>query len=75
MERKEKIPAHQKLVGYVLSMSSYAENVMSDGVSLYWSEDGTCAEFSTQIPPCFLEKDGRKCGIHGSEWDKYSPLS
>ena len=37
---------------YVLSLARYAirETIETDGLSLYWSEPGTSARFSTQSP-------------------------
>jgi hypothetical protein len=35
---------------YVLSMATYAEEIMGDEYSLMWSEAGTTSKFSTQRP-------------------------
>ena len=35
---------------YVLKLDSFAENIETDEVSLFWSEEGTAARFSTQMP-------------------------
>jgi len=35
---------------YVLKLDSFAENIETDEVSIFWSEEGTAALFSTQMP-------------------------
>lgn len=34
---------------YVLKLDSFAENIETDGVSIFWSEEGSMALFSTQM--------------------------
>ncbi len=50
--RDKILPAKESEKTYVKSMASFAidETIETDGLSLYWSEPGTQARFSTQYP-------------------------
>ena len=44
---------------YILKLDSFAENIETDGVSIFWSEEGTSAQFSTQMPSTTPRQKGR----------------
>ena len=48
--RNPKRPATDSEIDYVLTLDTLAEEIFSDGLSLYWSNPGDPAEFSTQRP-------------------------
>jgi hypothetical protein len=50
MERQSIREATSEEEEYILKLDSFAENIETDGVSIFWSEEGTSAQFSTQMP-------------------------
>ena len=58
--RYELKPASIAQKKYVTDLAAYAESIMFDGISLYWSEESFLGEayrheFSTQCPERLLE--------------------
>ena len=50
-EREPMRKATRKEREYVLKLDPYADNIRTDGVSLFWEEPGDLGRFSTQRPP------------------------
>lgn len=50
MNRQPLRSADKQEIAHVLSLAKYAENIMSDGLSYYWTEpdSGISGQFSTQ---------------------------